>query len=332
MKEKAKGGRTVYLLLLIFVVLIWGTAPNVSKYLLGHYSPAAKTAFTSLVAFLAVLGICAGKLKKLNRQYFKIAVPTGVFYSSAYVLQQIGLSKTSPTMYAFLENLSCLVVPLMVWVMTRRRPRIFQFIAAGLCILSVYILGGGSLFSGGLGVGDLLCGLAGLLYGVNIAVTGIKAKKLDAGLYLLIQFGVNCIISTTYALSFEDITFSVNAGHLALCIGITLVSSVMGWIIRTVCLQHLDPSLVAVVMPFSSVVTAIISVIIGNDVLSVNLVVGALLGVFAALVADFDPVRFKKKFRKKAVVKEGVAEVSPQEEVAPVPPSPQEEAAPTDTV
>ncbi len=296
MQAKTKGGRTVYLLLLIFVVLIWGTAPNVSKYLLGYYSPEAKTAFTSFIAFISVLLICAKKLKKLNREYFKIALPTGLFYSSAYVLQQMGLNKTSPTMYAFLENLSCIVVPLMVWAMTRRRPRIFQLIAAVLCVLSVYILGGGgSLFSGGFGVGDLLCGAAGLLYGVNIAVTGIKARKLDAGLYLLIQFGVLFVVSTVYTLSFGEVEFSFQIAPMALCIGITLVSTVMGWIIRTICLQHLDPSLVAVIMPFSSVVTAVISVAIGNDALSSNLVIGALLGVFAALVADFDPARYKKK-------------------------------------
>ncbi len=320
MKLKAKGGRSFYLLLLIFVVLIWGTAPNVSKYLLGYYSPVAKTSFTSLIAFLAVLIICAKKLKKLNRQYFKIALPTGIFYSAAYVLQQIGLSKTSPTMYAFLENLSCLVVPVLVWIMTRSRPSVFKFIGAGLCVFSVYVLGGASLFSGGFGIGDLLCGAAGLLYGVNIAVTGIKAKKLDPALYLLVQFGVHFVISTSYMFLFDDIVFSFKFAPLALCVGITLVSSVLGWIIRTVCLQHLDPSLVAVIMPFSSVVTAVISVAIGNDALTWYLVVGALLGVLAALVADFTPARFKRKKRAPAPVQTEetlptAAEVASTEEI-----------------
>ncbi len=284
-------GRWKYLLLLCFVVTIWGISPIANKFLLGHYSPSIKTAFAAL---LSLLGVCAGRLKKLNREYFKIALPTGIFYSGACILQQIGLSKTTPTMYAFLENLSCLVVPFMVWIMTKKRPLVFQFIAAGLCIFSVYILGGGSLLSGGLGVGDLLCGLAGLFYGVNIAVTGVKAKNLDSGLYLLVQFGVHFVLSTAYALLFEDIVFSVEAGHLALCIGITLISTVLGWILRTICLQHLEPALVAVIMPFASVVTAVVSVVVGNDLLTPALVVGALVGVLAALVADFDPARFKR--------------------------------------
>ncbi len=248
-------------------------------------------AFASAVAFFSMLAICSPKFKKLNKEYFKVAVPTGVFYYSACILQQIGLSMTTPTMYAFLENLSCLIVPVLVWVMTKNRPSVFKFIAAALCITSVYVLGGAKL-DGTFGLGDILCGLAGMFYGVNIAVTGIKAKKLDAGLYLLVQFGVHFIISSVYAFAFEDIVFSRKPSLVLLLAGITFVSTVIGWLLRTLCLQHLDPTFVSVVMPFSSVVTTCISVAVGNDELTPYLVIGAVIGLVAAFVSDFE---FKKK-------------------------------------
>ncbi len=114
-------------------------------------------------------------------------------------------------------------------------------------------------------------------------------------LYLTIQFGVNLIISTTYALIFEEAVFTAKFFPIALCVGVVLISSVMGWLIRTICLKHIDATIVSVIMPFSSVVTMIISVIIGNDVLTVYLVVGALLGVLSALIANFDPKKFIKE-------------------------------------
>ncbi len=291
MKEKTKSSVYKYLLLLISVVIIWGISPNVSKYLLGHYSPAGKSAFTSAVAFFAMLVLSLGKLKKLNLSYFKVAIPTGVFYSAACIMQQIGLSSTTPTMYAFLENMSCLVVPLLVWAMTKKRPTLFKLLSAVLCLLSVFILGGARLDIS-FGIGNILCGLAGLFYGVNIAVTGVKAKKLDPMLYLLIQFGVNFVISTTYAHIFEDIKFTVDAGLISLMVGITLVSTVIGWFLRTICLKHLDPTLVAVIMPFSSVVTTVISIAIGEDKLTPYLVIGVIVGLAAALISD---VVIKKK-------------------------------------
>ncbi len=292
-KTKAKMPKVFYIIMLILVVCIWGIVPNISKFLLGHYSPAAKTAFAAAVAFFALLLISAKKLKSLNKSYFKIAVPTGIFYSSACVLQQIGLSKTTPTMYAFLENLSCLVVPFLVWYMTRRRPSYFKFAAAILCVVSVYILGGAKLDSS-LGLGNILCGLAGIFYGVNIAVTGIKARGLDAMLYLLVQFGVHFVISTVYALFFEDIVFSFDTGLILLSVGITLVSTVLGWILRTICLQNLDATFVSVVMPFASVITTVISIISGNDTVSVFLVSGVIIGLAAAFISDFEPKNKKE--------------------------------------
>ncbi len=295
--QKKKGGTGLYLFLLLTVVLIWGIAPNVNKFLFGYYSPAAKTALCALIAFLAMLLLSAKKLKQLNRQYFKIALPTGIFYSSACVMQQLGLSMTTPSMYAFLENLSCLIVPLLVWVLTKKRPTAFKFAASILCLVSVYVLGGCRL-DGSFGLGDLLCALAGIFYGVNIAVTGIKAKNLDSGLYLTIQFGVHLVISVAYALLFEEIVFTPLLWPLGLAIAITLVSTVLGWLIRTICLQHLDTTLVSVVMPMASVITAVISVIAGTDSLSVFLVVGALLGVISAMIADLDPAALLRRFRK----------------------------------
>ncbi len=291
------------MLLLIAVVVTWGISPNISKILLGAYSPAIYTAATAFVGFVGVLCVCAKKLKKLNKWYFIVGVPTGVFYSAACILQRIGLTSTTPTMYSFLENLSCLVVPFLVWIMTKKRPKIWKFMGAVICLVSVYILGNGKL-SGSFGIGNILCGLAGIFYGVNMAVTGCKAKKLDPALYLLVQFGVHMIISTIYALLFEKIVFSFELKHIAIVIGLTLVSTVLGWIIRTICLTHLDPSLVSVIMPFSSVVTAIISVSIGQDALTAYLIIGAILGVIAAIVSDFDPAKFKKK-KESASIKEG---------------------------
>ncbi len=293
-KKRENKQQWLYVLLLLLVVLIWGISPNVNKLLFDYFSPAIKTAFTALIAFTSMLLISLKKLKKLNVEYFKIAVPTGLFYSAAVVMQQIGLSKTTPAMYAFLENLSCLVVPFLAWYMTKIRPSYCKFIATGVCIVSVYVLGGAKL-DGNFGIGDLLCGLAGIFYGVNIAVTGVKAKDLDAGLYLLIQFGVNLVISSVYALLFEQIVFPVEVFPIALCMGITLVSSVFGWLIRTICLKHIDPTIVSVIMPLSSVITTIISVIVGNDVLTRYLIVGAILGVLSAIIANLDPKQFKKK-------------------------------------
>ena len=81
----------------------------------------------------------------------------------------------------------------------------------------------------------------------------------------------------------DDLKFSLNPLHLLSLVGILLISTVLCWVIRTACLKKLDPSFVAVAMPFCSVVTGLLSVLAGSDTLSFALVAGAVL-VFAAIM------------------------------------------------
>ncbi len=302
-----KDGKLKYYLLLLMVILIWGIVPSIKNALLTNYNypPAIMTSISAIIAFIAVLIICLNRLKKINKDYLKIALITGFFYSIACVIQNEGLKYTSSAMYSFLENLSCLVVPFLVWFLTKKRPAVFKFVGAVLCLISLFVLCFRNGFEEfGFGVGEILCALAGLFYGVNIAVTGIKAKKLDARLYLLVQFGMHALISGVYAListaitmKTQDVTFAFDTTSLLILIAMVLISTVLGWLIRTICLTHLAPSFVAIVMPFASVITAIVSVILGEEKLSTGLILGAVIGLVAAIISDLDINRLKRKYK-----------------------------------
>ena len=52
-------------------------------------------------------------------------------------------------------------------------------------------------------------------------------------------------------------------------------------------MKFINATVVAVMMPFSAVVTGTLSVIVGMDELTTNLVIGAILGLTAMLVCAF---------------------------------------------
>ncbi|MBP5610819.1 MAG: EamA family transporter, partial [Clostridia bacterium] len=139
---------------------------------------------------------CLPRRKLLNATYFKIAVPTGLFVGAANLMQKIGLQYTTPTQYAFLENLSCVVVPLLLILYVKKRPHPLTVGASLLCLFGCFVLSG-LISSGGaaFGVGEILCALAGVFYGVNIATTGVFATRLNAVLYVTIQMWVNVAVS-----------------------------------------------------------------------------------------------------------------------------------------
>lgn len=280
---KLKNSKLIYYIGIVFVVLVWGAYPVMTKSLFEVFTPSLWDTAGGLIAVIALSILSRKKLKQLNKDYFKVAVPTGLFFSVAGLTQKFGLTMTTPAIMAFLENLTCICVPLLMLILAKQKFTLPKILAAVLCLGGVFFLCGGDL-SGGFGPGVILCGLAGIFYSVNIAATGIYAKKLDTGLYLLVQFAVQFVTSAIYSVFFlEDPKFSLEPLHLISLVGIVLISTVLCWVIRTACLKKLDPSFVAVAMPFCSVVTGVLSIATGADTLSFALVAGAVL-VFAAIM------------------------------------------------
>lgn len=290
-----------------FVVLIWGTAPLMNNYMVQNFSPSVSLFGHSLLSFLTLLVFNIKSLKELDRKCVNIAVLTGVFNMLATLLQSIGIMYTTPANYAFLENLSCAVVPFALWILVRKRPTGLNLVTVALCLVGAFILASKDMQGVSFSIGDILCGAAGLLYGVNIALTGVYAKDVKPGLFIMIQ------MLTTTVLSFGSI-FLLNGIRLGgqPIVGIWYTFEFMPlfviaiyavivlafcWTIRTKAIQIVSPTAVAVIMPTAAVVTSIISVLTKTDAFSWQLVVGGGIGLCAAILASFDKLPMRKKER-----------------------------------
>lgn len=290
---------------LFFVVFVWGSVPLFTLQLYKFYSPTIRICFSEFILIFAFLFLARKHLNKFCFDYIKIGVPTGIFLTLANICQKIGLLYTTPAKYAFLENLSCITVPVIMYILVKKKPRITTVLGCIVCLVSTFILNGASFSGASFGIGEILCGLAGLLYGFNIAGTGIYAKKLHTTLYLAVQSTTSFILSliASVILNFvripsgnaiEPIVFSFNPMHMLFVVLLALISSALCWTIRTNAMKHIDASIVAVIMPFSAAVTGIISVLSGTDEFSLNLVFGSILGLVAIFLSSAEDI-FKRK-------------------------------------
>ena len=302
-QEEKKHPTWCYLVALWGVILVWGITPVISSYLYMKASPTVITSAVGAVSAFALLIINRKRLGKINRTYLKIAIPTGLVNSSASILQKIGLMYSTPARYAFLENLSCVVVPIVMLILTKKRPTPLKCVAALVCLFGCFLLAGGDM-GGDIGIGELLCSLAGILYGVNIALTSVMATKLYAPLYVLLHMTVHFLLSmvTSLVLNFvrvggepiEAIRFAWEPSVILLIIILALVANTLCWTVRTNVMKHLDATAVAVMMPFSAVVTAIISIILGYDTLTPSLAVGAIAVLIASVLSEIKVGRQRK--------------------------------------
>ena len=304
MINKKKDGIAKYYIMLFFVVICWGASPSFTKYLYEFNSASIQSFASHVVAVLSLLVVCAKKLKDINFELIKTAGITGLILGIANILQKVGFQYTTPSSYAFLENLSAVVVPLLAIIVYRKRPTVLILISSIMCLLGCAVLCG--FFSGmSLNGGDFLCALAGVFYGINIAVTGEKAKKFDSGLYILIQLTVGMIVSliTAIALNFikingvplEPIKFTFRLDLILMMVGVILITNTLCWTLRTIALKHVDSTVVAITMPLSAVLTSIVSIFIGQEKYSNDLLIGALLILVATIASGLSDVFENKK-------------------------------------
>ncbi len=283
---------------LIFVIILWGITPVINREIVyDYYSPTVYTMLCGIISAVALFLISIKNLNKMTPALLRVAIPTGLINAAATILQKIGLQYTTPSKCAFLDTLSCIMVPLMLFILTRKRPSVFKVAGAGLCLAGCFILTECNFLEGtAFGIGELLCALAGLLYGANTAITSVFAQKSYVPLHVMIHMGVQFITSAIMTLILgnisisgkilEPIRFDTSPIPILIVFTSALIATTLGWVIRINVLKKIDATVVGVMMPLSAVVTGFVSVSIGADELSYTLVIGGLLGVGASIISS----------------------------------------------
>lgn len=322
-KVKLTKGALAYVAL-ISVVLIWSLSPIVSnlKLVKSNYSPGMIIALRSFFATLALAVINGKKLKTINKAYFKVAIPSGIILASATLCQMVGYRyEAAPGESAFLENISVIVIPILLFLFTRKVPSFTKILAAILCFIGSAIIAlagsSGNLLS--VSLGKWLACIAGVMYGVNIVVTSLYTKKLDAGVFVFIQLAIQSAAAFGYSFIGEKLlmaddkvfAFTFEIGPLATVALLGIIATGICWTLRTHCLQNIPVMIVSVIMPFSAVLTGVWSVILGMEQLTWNLLVGGGIILAAILIAEIFNAKEKKQKQQESnaeTLKEPLAE------------------------
>ena len=132
MSQKLKGS-----VFLFIAALIWGSSFIVMKSAVDFLTPAVLLLIRFVLAaiFLAILFF--SKIKNLSKENILGGMLTGCCLFAAYYVQTWGLSFTTPGKNAFLTAVYCAIVPFLVWIIHHKRPDIYNFIAAFICILGI---------------------------------------------------------------------------------------------------------------------------------------------------------------------------------------------------
>ena len=112
-----------YKLMLLAATVIWGIAFVVMKDSVDVLPPAQLIGVRFLLTGLLMAAVFHRRLRgSLNRGFLGAGAVLGLVTFLAFWVQTVGLADTTPGKNAFLTATYCVIVPFMLWALTRKAP------------------------------------------------------------------------------------------------------------------------------------------------------------------------------------------------------------------
>lgn len=311
MSERKKTPAIVYKLALVLATVIWGLAFVVMKDAVSVMEPAwlIGVRFT-LTAVLLTLVFFRNVRAAFNRDHLLRGAVLGVLLFVAFWTQTIGLAHTTPGKNAFLTATYCVLVPFFGWLLMRRKPSVFNVLAALLCIVGIGLVSLASGSSGedvaaassavsflGMSFGDFMTLVCAVFFAVHIVYVSKYSEGRDVLALTVYQFWVGGVCGlvagglTESAPNLAAITpeFLFNLAYLV------VFASCVALVIQNVALAHVPPAQGSLFLSLESVFGVAFSVLLYGEQLSVRLVAGFALIFAAIVVSEVLPERFRRK-------------------------------------
>lgn len=225
----------------------------------------------------------------LDASTLRCGAVLGILSGTAFVVQNIGLTDTTPGRNAFLTATYCVMVPFVNWAVARRRPGATSIVAAALGILGVGLLSLGDDFSVGLGWGDMLTLVSAVLYALHIvAVARFSASGHEVMTMTVTQLAMSAVVSLAAALVLEGvIDFGVFAdpGIWGALFYLVILSSAVCMVVQNLGQAHVPPAPASLLLSLESVFAVIASVLFYGEVVTPRLACG-FASIFAAVVVS----------------------------------------------
>lgn len=269
--------------LLLLTALIWGSAFAVVKNTLDSFAPAALIAMRYLIATPIVAFLFRKHLKGLTRGDVLRGAVVGLLLASAYIVQTIALQYTTAGKNAFLTTIYVLLVPFLNGLLFKQKLRSADFIAAGMMLAGIGLL---SLDgeTGGLGSGDLLTLVCGVLFAGHIISVERCQRKTNAYALIVLQFAFTAGIALGYSLLFErGARLSFNRESVGGLLYLALFSTTIAMSLQNIGQSMAPAAHASILLALESVFGALFSCLLLGEKLTNRLLLGFAV-IFAALV------------------------------------------------
>jgi drug/metabolite transporter (DMT)-like permease len=269
-------------LALVGIAAIWGLTFTMVQDAIAILPTLAFLAWRFAGATVIVAPVFRRRLAELPREGWYAGLLMGVFLTSGYVFQTLGLERTTPSDAGFITGLFVVLTPVLGALFLRERISGVAWAAAAVSALGLYLLSGaGGDFSLR---GDGLVFLAALSFAAHILATGRAVGRFDIGALLVIQLGVASVACFALALATGDLELPHGATVWSALAVTAIFASALGFFVQTYAQQHAPPARTALILASEPAFAGLFGYLLADDRLTAVAWLGAGL-IMAAIVA-----------------------------------------------
>ena len=278
-------------LLLLSVAIAWGVTFLMVQDAISTTPVYSFLFFRFALASLLMFFIAYKYLNFINKKTVIYGVILGVFLFSAFATQTFGLAYTQSSIVAFITGLNVICVPFLAYFIFKEEITKNVLLGSFIAVFGLYLL----TMSGTLTFekGEFLTLICAFLFALQIIFTGKFSKEVNVFLLVLFQLITVAVLSLIFSLSLEEKTFDIsyNYAFFKAVIITAVFATVYSFLIQTYMQQFTTATKTAIIFAMEPVSAAIFAYITVNESLSATQVFGAILIVFATIIAE---LQFKK--------------------------------------
>lgn len=277
-------------LLLLTVAIAWGVTFLMVQDAINTTPVYAFLFFRFALASVLMFCIAYKFLDKIDKKTILYGVILGILLFSAFATQTFGLIYTKSSIVAFITGLNVICVPFLAYFIFKENIGRNVLIASFIAVFGLYLLTMSGTLT--LGKGELLTLICAFLFALQIIYTGKFSKRVNIFLLVLFQLITVTTLSLFFSLIFESVTFNLTYDYafFKAVIITAIFATVYAFLIQTYMQQFTTATKTAIIFAMEPVSASIFAYLSVGEILTTLQINGAILIVFATIIAE---IKFK---------------------------------------
>ena len=289
MKNHTLGGR----LALLTAAVIWGSSFIVMKDAVNDVPVFLLLAIRFTIAALLLAAIFFKRLVRDGRAVLRPGALCGVLLLAAYATQTFGLTGTTPGTNAFLTAVYCVLVPFVTWLLFRKRPTVYNWAAAVLCLSGIGLVSLNGDMT--IGYGDALTLLGGVIYALHLIALSHFSRRHDAIALTTVQFAVTAALAWVLSwLTERDAALPLQAWPQLMYLAVFATAAAL--LLQSIGQSLTPPAQAAILLSLESVFGVLFSVAMGAEQVTPQLLLGFAL-IFVSVIVSETQLSFLRRGR-----------------------------------